>query len=580
MPLSPLTGVLGQNRAAHLLRRATFGATRDQINSFAGLTAGQAVAQLFNANLPDAPLPLNPETGQTWAVTGPPPEGTNDREQQGQFKRWLLGQMLNAGVEENLKPSYSLREKITFFLHTHFTSMVERVNNSRASYFQNALFRYFAFDSFLDPELNFTALVKKVTADNAMLIFLDGNTNVKGSPNENYAREMFELYTIGRGLEGFLPPTTDEGDYINFTEQDVQAAARVLTGIRFDNTFSNIDPDTMLPRGTVNAGNHETDASQKTFSARFDGAVIDQDPLLLEINGDPSEESVLDEVSRLIDLIYTREESARHVCRKLYRYFVYYFIDDTVDEDIVASMAETFVNSGYKIQPVLEELFNSEHFYEAAVGNQDDKFGGIIKSPLDLVVGTLNFFQMELPDYETQTADFYDAMGNLLGAMDNQGMNFYDPFEVAGYAAYHQFPVYNRNWISTNYLTRRYEFIQDTFIGQGMMEEMMGIDIFTFTKNNIPNNIAEIARGLVIEYCTYLLPYAENLTFDADNDDDASITAERLNYFLQVFLGEIDQDPEGTWTFRWNNPVDDETVSNQLINLMNAMLQSPEYQLF
>ncbi|MEL7005174.1 MAG: DUF1800 family protein [Bacteroidota bacterium] len=455
-------------------------------------------------------------------------------------------------------------------------------------YFQNALFRFFAFDNFLDAELNFKELVKKVCVDNAMLIFLDGNTNVRGNPNENFAREMFELYTIGRGLEGFIAPTTEPGDYVLFTEQDVQAAARVLTGIKRDNTFSNIDEDTMLPRGVVNVGQHETDPTEKQFSARFDNAVIDQDPLLVsQVNGQSTEESILDEVSQLIEMIYNNREAAKNICRKIYRYFVYYLIDDTVDNDIIETMADTFISGGFKIQPVLEELFQSREFYEAAAGNQDDKFGGIIKSPLDLLTGTLNFFKVNLPDYATETELFYTTMGRLLQLMDRQGLNFYDPFEVAGYSAYHQFPIYNRNWISTNYLTRRYEFIQDVITTDvDMMEGMIGIDVFEYTKANIPDNIAQDAQALVIEFCKYLLPYAENLTFDetaetdANPDNDPSITVARLNYFLQVFLGDIDPDPLIAWQVRWTRGVDDETVQNQLENLMNAMLQSPEYQLF
>src|SRR5260221_12669463 len=94
-----------------------------------------------------------------------------------------------------------------------------------------------------------------------MLRVLDGDLNVDGSPNENYARELHELFTIGRGLEGTLPPVTTPGDYYVYTEQDVQSAAKVLSGWDIDTTFSNIDADTNLPRGIVrgstnNASSH------------------------------------------------------------------------------------------------------------------------------------------------------------------------------------------------------------------------------------------------------------------------------------------------------------------------------------
>jgi hypothetical protein len=164
--------------------------------------------------------------------------------------------------------------------------------------------------------------------------------------------------------------------------------------------------------------------------------------------------------------------------------------------------------------------------------------------------------------------------------MDYQGLDFYEPFEVAGYSAYHQYPVYNRNWISTNYLTRRYDFVRQFLEGMDMMGSMNSFDLLQFIRDNFPNNVAENAESLIIALVEYLLPVSDNLTF-GDNDDNAEVTNERLRYFRYAFLydPQIDADPLSAWTFRWNNPVDNEVVRNQLKNLMNSMLQSPEYQL-
>jgi hypothetical protein len=108
------------------------------------------------------------------------------------------------------------------------------------------------------------------------------------------------------------------------------------------------------------------------------------------------------------------------------------------------------------------------------------------------------------------------------------------------------------------------------------------VDVVTFVQNNFSNAIASDARLLIIELAKYLLPVNDNLTFDPAADDSSGLTAERMNYFLTAFLKspQIDTDPEGSWTFRWNNPVDMEVVTNQLKSLFNAMMQSPEYQLF
>lgn len=149
--------------------------------------------------------------------------------------------MLGIGVPAGNPLAYSTREKTFFFLHTVLTTIQSKVNNSRSLYFQNQFFRKFAFDKTLGPLYNFKELTKKISVDNAMLRLLDGNLNVKGSVNENYGRELLELYSIGRGLEGTLPPATVPGDYFNFKEQDVRAAAQVLSGWVLDTTFATTD---------------------------------------------------------------------------------------------------------------------------------------------------------------------------------------------------------------------------------------------------------------------------------------------------------------------------------------------------
>ncbi|MBN8575636.1 MAG: DUF1800 family protein [Cytophagales bacterium] len=591
MPLPLFGGTLGYKRAAHLLHRATFGPSKLQIDSFATLTAGQAVALLFQQPLPDPVLPVDPKTGTEWLLAGTTTANSGDADLQEFFKGWLFGQMLGLGVAPSNQLAYATREKIVFFLHTVFTTIQSKVDNSRSLYFQNQLFRKFAFDKTLPLLFNIKTLTKKVSVDNAMLRLLDGNLNVKGSVNENYARELLELFTIGRGLEGTLPPATTPGDYFNFTEQDVRAAAQVLSGWELDTTFTSVDEEVdlytsgtqKLPRGKVrgnatNASAH--DSTIKQFSDRFNNATIQPDPLLLN-GSNPTQQSALDEISQLIELIYSKQETARNFCRRIYRYFVYHEITQTIDDTIVAGMAATLVANNYKLQPVLEELFQSQHFYDAAAGVNDDNFGGIIKSPLDLLVGTFRLFNVQLPNPTGSPAAFFEQTADLTRRLERMGMHFYEPFDVAGYDSYHQFPIYHRSWISTNYLVSRYEFIRD-LISNSQMGGMMKIDPVAFVQTNISNAIASNARALVIELAKYFLPLADNLTFDTTADDNAGLTAERLNYFLTAFLKspQIDADPEGAWAFRWNNPVDMEVVRRQLENLFNAMLQSPEYQLY
>ncbi len=580
MPLPEFSGTLGLKRAAHLLRRATFGATKQQIDVFAALTPAQAITALFRQSLPDPILPIDPETGQEWVLSGITDANSDGGDLEGYIKAWLVGQMMSSGVPPALSLAYSAREKVIMFLHTHFTTITSKVGNSRSLYFQNQLFRLFALDALNpDPLINFKQLTVKISVDNAMLRLLDGNLNVKGSVNENYGRELLELYSLGRGLEGTLPPAAGPGDYVLYTEQDVQAAARVLSGWDIDDTFLTLDPDTNLPRGTVkgsltNASAHDNEP--KEFSARFGNSVIQADPLLLN-GSNPTEASALDEIQQLIDLIYAKPETAKNICWKIYRFFVYAphtpAENLAIDGPIITEMINTFESNNYKLQPVIENLLRSQHFYEAGAGTvTDDNFGGIIKSPLDLVVQTLRFFEVPLPDMTTAPAEYYEATGELISTVYSQAMSFYEPYDVAGYEAYHQFPIYHRFWITPNTLANRYNFIRSVFTATE--PGMFKVNVLQWVQNNIPNAVAADARLLVIMLSNYLLPVTDNLTYDDAADDVSGLTAKRITYFKERFLQTFD---EAYWTTRWNEGAGD--LGDQLEFLFNAIMQSPEYQL-
>ena len=591
MPLTPLSGTLGKKRAAHFLRRTCFGATLDQVGEFAGLTAPQAVARLFMPDLPVPPLPIDPLTGMEWVVSGTTDANSEGFELEQYFLRWHLAQMLSGGIPAEQSLAYAFRERLVVFLHTHFTTKKSLVNSSRALYFQSALFRQYAFDK--DDRLipgnidegiadrvvikSFKELTKKISLDNAMLIFLDGRLNVKGSPNENYARELLELYSIGRGLEGTLPDAEFQGDYAFFTEQDVQEGARVLSGFNVDNTFSTIDEDTDLPKGIVKGNGGSHDNGPKTFSDRLGSATIQPAADLL-VGGQPTEASMLDEIDQLIELIYAQPETPVHIARKIYRFFIYHEINADIQAAVIQDIASVFVANNYKLQPTLEVLFASSEFYEGGDGFTNDSFGGIIKSPLDITIGFMRSFGVQPPDSASDLEGFYAFTGSLLGSVGTQGMDYYEPFEVAGYSAYHQFPLFNRAWITTNYLTNRYNFIRQRFTMLVPMEPGE-VNALEFVRANFSNAVASDARSLIIALAEYFLPMSGNLSFEVAASSE--ITVDRLSFFLSAFLfsPQIDPEPEVSWTFRWQNGVDEEVVTNQLTSLLNAMLQSPEYQL-
>jgi uncharacterized protein (DUF1800 family) len=614
MPLLEYTGALDRKGIAHLLRRATFGPTKAQIDAYVddNLTPAEALDLLFPQTLPDPLPPIDPLTGVAWGtvnaidpVTGQGqvtlPAGEEDDDYQEYFKGWFIAQMMSAGIDPDLSLAYAAREKIVLFLHTHFTAIQSKISNSCSLYFQNQLFRLFSRDGITStPEINFKELTVKVSVDNAMLRLLDGDLNVEGSPNENYARELLELYSIGRGLEGdpALGTSTGEGDYILYTEEDVQAAARVLSGWEVDEDFTTMDTDTGLPRGRVrggatNASAHDNDPKQ--FSARMNNAVIQGDPLLMP-GGVPTEESALDEIRQLIDLIYSNHATAKNICWKIYRFFVYApHTPETslvVDATIITEMAKTLEAQNYKILPVIIELLKSQHFYDAVTDNDptsvedmtDDNFGGIIKSPIDLTLGMYRFFGIQLPDMATQTEAFYETTASIIQELDGQGMRYYEPYDVAGYDAYHQYPIYHRSWITPNYLANRYDFARKVLVYG--MDNALTVDLLTFVTDNFTPAVASDANELVKELAQYILPVSDNLTFEDatpndDSDDKATLTVIRLNYFKQRFLQNLgggSQSPEDYWTSRWGGTDKDE-LRRHLESLFNAMMQSPEYQL-
>jgi hypothetical protein len=243
-------------------------------------------------------------------------------------------------------------------------------------------------------------------------------------------------------------------------------------------------------------------------------------------------------------------------------------------------MAETFRDGGFKIQPVIENLLRSQHFYDAAAGVTDDAFGGLIKSPIDLVIGTLKFFNAQLPDLATQTDQYYEATGEILRHIVDQGLNFYNPYDVAGYEAYHQYPIYHRFWINTNTLAKRYDFVRTLLDPQGTM--FFNINTYDYVRTNfagVASNSEELVKSLI----SYLLPHHDLLAYtDPNNNPDtfqASLTVKRLNYFLNRFLTDVNMDPKGYWTTTWNQGTELSELREWLNRLFNALLQSPEYQL-
>lgn len=532
--LNPVSGPLGSARAAHLLRRALFGFTPATRQQFAGLSSQAAVDLLFTLPPPVSP-PLDPLSNplNTWIGQQPVSE---PQDLYPILLHWWVAQLKNSGV--------AMRERLVFYLHTHIPTIMDRVSPSDYVYYQLALYRFYAYG-------NFKKLTRAVCIDNAMLQHLDGRLNIASAPQENFAREFFELFTVGKGEQ------VSADDYTTFTEQDVQSATALLTGWDKDDSLQSVDPETQLPRGRLKgngavASQHALGA--KTFSAAFQNTVI--------TSADNTVQSAQNELTQFIDMVFAQDTCAEHIVRKLYRFFVYYQITEEVETDIIQPLAQQLKNGGYELMPVIKTLLRSEHFFdEDDTVFQNDTRGAIIKSPLELVLNALNTFEIPLPSETTQNALYHETMSYLMNAFSRMGLDLFYPYDVAGYDAYYQFPMYNRCWITPNYLAERYKFFERLISAQipGLQ-----FDFVLWVKMNTSN--PSDPDVLIDELIDLFFPFPPE--------------ASRRDFFKNNVL--LDTLSVINWQTEWAvyiNQGSDAGVRMPLENLFLALTQCPEYQI-
>ncbi len=540
--LDPKTGTLGKRLAAHLLRRTTYNVSKARIDEFATLEVHEAVDRLLQQPV-ILTEPVELESGRPWIYT------YYDRYYDSINRNSVLLWWMQEAIKDE-----TISHRMGFFLHTIFTTSWT-FNYSRNVFDHHQLLRRYAFGSFRE-------LAKKVTVDNLMLRYLDNHYNTKFNPNENYAREFLELFTIGKG------PQIGPGDYTTFTEHDVKEAARLLTG--FEATIkqaayrlSSIDMETGIPRGYARFTRHDVD--DKHFSEAFQNTVI---------TGAMDAEDMFRELDDFVNMIFNQDEVARNICRKIYRFFVNRNITDEIEQDIIEPLADEMRQNDYSLGVVLHRLFKSKHFYdEDDTDSSNEIIGTLVKSPLELVFQMINHFGIEIPDGTTETYFYYKFLYNGLFKNMFRDSDFYlfSPPSVAGYPGYYLDPARDRNWFSSNSIIGRYSIPYQLIKGRikSRQDPNIGIvklDAVTFVSNSEHINNPADAYDLVIELAEYI--YCEM----PDQD--------RLDYFVHDILlqGIAIED----WTYEWTLyeiTGDDSEVRIGLENLLVAMLHTPEYQL-
>jgi len=397
------------DRAAHLLERAGFGATPEEIERFAALTPEQAVARLVNyESIDNSALKPFDESGIWDRGMDPFPPSRAEAVRLARERGEGLGEkMLPPGSPRRLQPIVDkfffglyanqietqrlglwwanrmlatprpLEEKLTLFWHGHFATGENKVRDYRMMLQQNRMLRANASGRLQD-------LLIGILKDPAMLVYLDNGENVKSHPNENFGRELLELFSMGVG---------------NYTEHDVREAARAFTG--WTNDVLTYKFDTA-----------QHDFGEKTF-------LTQKGPF----NGDD-----------IIRIILEQPVTGEFVAGKIYRYFV----REDISPAVKAQLGREFKQSGYQIKPLMTRILLSKDFYSPA------SYATQIKSPAHLVVST--YRKMGLREVPT-VPDF----GRMTSGL---GQSLFDPPNVAGWAG-------GRTWITPATLLQRGNMFRD-----------------------------------------------------------------------------------------------------------------------
>lgn len=425
--LAPYTTPLDEVRAAHLYRRLGFSASVQTINAAVGQTAGNLIDNLVDQALATPAIPA-PEWAD-WNNANYPEDDD------------LARQLRRAQIEDftaaygNALVNNELHDRMSFFWSNHFVTQLGIYNCPGFLYYYiNCLQR--------NALGNFKTFTSEIGLTSAMLYYLDGVRNRGNNPNENYARELYELFTMGEGN--------------NYTEEDIIETSKALSGytergeegctqVTFDPTEFNTDNKTIFGQ-TGNWGYDD-----------------------------------------VIDILFNERpnEIGWFICKKLYEFFVH--PDSTGDEgngiapQIIDGMAQTFISSGFEIAPVLRQLFKSQHFFD------ETAIGVIIKSPADLY---FNFLKESGFSYDDGT------IINMMDSCSLIGQRFFEPPEVEGWQR-------DRTWINTNFIIGRWltmEVFLERFF-QNNPEEFRNLAVAAVgPANSNTSNPEIVVRALVNKF--------------------------------------------------------------------------------
>ena len=524
--LAKYSGTWTKQEVAHLLRRTLFGPKLSEINSFAKKTVSEAVDSLLDTTNYVFNPPINHYQNQTADAAVP-------------YGSTWVNVPLNVALEPNRKYSVkawfwslpakqttSIMEKMILFWHNHMPTQMQDTPVASLCYTYVKVLNEYALG-------NYKTLLKQMTVDPSMLYFLNGRLNTKKAPDENYGRELQELFTLGKGPNS------------KYTEEDVKTAARVLTGFSINFTTTPFST-------SFSSANHDT--TDKTFSSFYNST---------KITGRTGVFAGSLELDDMLNMILSVDEVSKHICRKLYQYFVYFDIDSNTETNVIEPLAKIFRDNNYEIKPVLKALLESEHFYD------NWNRACVIKDPVTHQAGFVRQFEMPFPaatDYEANYQVY--ALGSYYGQITQ--MNLGDPPSVAGWEAWYQMPLYHKIWLNSDSLPKRNQF-QDYLMMTGHKVKSFNFIVDPWKISNQFSKPKD-ADSFIQEASDFLLALP--------------LSSSQISNLKEILLpGGI---PDYNWSDEYRAALDSgdpnhanslATVTSKMRNLFKSIMNLSEYQL-
>lgn len=544
--IPPLVSVLGKIKAKHLLKRATYNVTKSRIEEFSGYTVDQALSKLTEINVKNLSQPINYETGGNWIdETEADSESVIPVKLMDGTTAWWL---------DEARRDKTLRSRMSYFLFSFLSIDAKVAQFNRGVFYDylRILDRYSLGDM--------KEILYQITINNLMLSYLDNNENTNVNPNENYAREVLELFTIGKG------PTVGIGDYTNYTEDDIVEAAKLLTG-----WTTNYNKRNVVNHGGNNGGIHtgkpivgRHDFGEKNFSNRFGNRKIAAYNTNRKSKAQ-KEARMKEELREFFDMIFDQEETAKYLCRRMYRYFVSGKITAEIENDIIVPLANTF-RTNYNLEEAISQLLKSKHFYdEDDTIKGDEIIGGMIKSPVELVLQTLALVDYPVPDPESESRNHYlffyrrEIMTDL---MQLSSQKPFDPPSVAGFPAIYEAPGYDKFWFNSTTIIPRYNMGQ-ILLNKNTIKADFRVTRFVEDNISAPENVNK------------LIPELIELFFSKP------VNINRQIYFTNEILLDGGSLTPIMWAREWNiykTTGSDIGTEDALRALFRALLWSQEFQ--